>query len=167
MKATVLWPGKDWDDKFNPGQKKTQAKFTLEDGSEAPVNSSNPNSPKAMFLKGLKKGDTVILSKEKYHKDGQTHEYWDIDTWELISVLQGGGGASGPAGGSSFMDDFADARKRAKWFFQQGIELAKEVAAELDGPESKWTISDDAVFERGGALGTSLFMDMIHKGHRI
>lgn len=161
MKATCKFPGKDWDDNYNPGKKKTQAKFILEDGEEVNVNASNSDSPKADFLRSLKRGQEVILSKEKFHKDGETKEYWDIDTWALIGSM-GSGGVSSESQG--FMDTFAASRKRAKWFQQQGIELACELAKELDPTDEN--IPFASIFERGGAIGTSLHLDMINKGHR-
>lgn len=171
MNATVVWPGKDWDNKPEyGGGKRTSATFQLEDGTEVKVNSSNPNSPKAMFLKGLKKGDTVALEHNKAR--GDISEFYDIDTWALIAGGVGGGGKKEES--STFMEDFEASRNRAKWFQEQGIKLATELYADmakLEGLEVE-SIRDFeeeigyAIFQRGGALGVSLHMDMINKGHR-
>jgi len=167
MKATCKFPGKDWDDKYNPGSKKTQAKFILEDGEEVSVNASNPESPKALFLKGLRRGDEVLLSQESFHKDGEKKLYWDIDVWALVQAQGSPSASSGSTGKKSFMEAFDDSSKRAKWFQEQGIELAKEVAEGLSGADGQpLVLPATALFERGGALGTSLHMDMIAKGYR-
>lgn len=165
MNATVVWPGKDWDNKPEyGGGKRTSATFQLEDGTEVKVNSSNPNSPRAMFLKGLKKGDTVALEHNKAR--GDIPEFYDIDTWALIAGDAGGGGKKEES--STFMEDFEKSRKRAKWFQEQGIKLAEELFVEYTDISTPLTNNEDqiAVFERGGAIGTSLHMDMISKGHR-
>lgn len=163
MKATVLFPGKDWDDKFNPGKKKTQAKLELENGEEVRVNASNPDSPKAMFLKGLRRGDAVILTQETYHKKTESgHEaikYWDIDTWELIAALQSGGvDADGKEGEGAALRATVERTKR---YLKGGLGVAKEAAAEA-GLEP----TDDALFEVGQKIGSAMNMDMIHKGFK-
>ena len=164
INATVLWAGKDWPNKpeFGGGFR-TSASFKLEDGTEVKVNTSKPDSPKGLFLKGLKKGDSIALEHNKAR--GDIPEFYDIDTWAIIG--SGSGGSATPPGEKDqvgFMDDFAKTRKRAKWFQEQGIEVVREVATEAFGSEH--AITSDTILERGGAIGTGMHMDMLAKGHR-
>jgi hypothetical protein len=163
MKGLVTNPGKEQDNYTKTG-KKVSAGFEIEENGEKQrvwVNANNVQSPKADFLLSLRRGDTVEIIKEKAR--GDIPEYWDIDTWALIA--SGGVGGSDDGGKPGFMDEFAKSRKRAKWFQEQGIKVAEEVWAEhfQSKPQEK---DMGTLFDRGGAIGTGLHMDMIAKGHK-
>lgn len=166
MQGIVLYPGKEFDN-FNKTGKKISATFEITENGEklqVRVNANNPDTPKADFLRGLKKGDLVELVKEK--ERGDIKAFYDIDTWAIIAS-GGGGGGLGPkkTAGKNFNEDFADSLKRAKWFQEQGMKLAEDAWLGHFGfsPAER---DMHAIFDRGGALGTSLHMDMIAKGHR-
>lgn len=166
MQGIVVYPGKEFDNFAKTGKKVT-ATFEIQEAGEkiqVRVNANNTASPKADFLRALRRGDLVELVKEK--ERGDIKAFYDIDTWAIIASGGGGGGeAPKKAGGKSFNDDFADSLKRAKWFQDQGIKLAEEVWLGHFGYNH---VERDlhTIFERGGKLGTSLHMDMIAKGHR-
>lgn len=61
FEAVVVWPGKDFDDKYGGGQRTSSTFKAIESGKEYKVNSSNPTSDKALLLKSLKKGQKVWL----------------------------------------------------------------------------------------------------------
>jgi hypothetical protein len=159
MKGIVINTGK-MQDNYNKTGKKISAGFEVQDGKEKAkvwVNANNANSPKADFLLSLSKGDTVYLVKEKAR--GDIPEYWDIDTWALIAEK------ASSNKGVGFNEAFAQSRKRSKWFQEQGIKVAEEVWAEhfQSKPQEK---DMGTLFDRGGAIGTGLHMDMIAKGHK-
>ena len=123
--GVVIWPGKDWDNKPEyGGGKRTSSTFTVGE-EEVKVNSSNPESPKAKFLKGLRKGQEVPLVFNEAR--GDIPAFYDIDTWAVIGSGGGGGSPSAKKETKGFMEAFADSRKRAKWFVEQGSEMASEI----------------------------------------
>lgn len=162
MKGIVLYGGKEGDN-FNKTGRKVTATFEVEESGEKKqvwINANNARSPKADFLKGLHKGDTVEIIKERAR--GDIPEFYDIDTWALIA----GGGVNGETEVKpGFNEAFAKSRKRAKWFQQQGIKVAEEVWASHFGGNPQ-EADMGIIFDRGGAIGTGLHMDMIAKGHK-
>lgn len=155
VNGVVVWPGRDWDnDAKYGGGKRTSATFRLEDGSEVKVNSSNPDSPKALFLKGLKKGQTVALEYNKAR--GDIPEFYDIDTWAIIGAA---GASPMPLPDAATGDALKQAKNRAYEMQLEGIEVARAVAKKA-GLE----VSDECLFERGGAIGTGLQINLERKG---
>lgn len=64
--ARVIWPGKEWDDSFNPGKKKVSATFLPEGRTDKKTHHVRVNaragSEKANRLLGLRKGERVTLA---------------------------------------------------------------------------------------------------------
>jgi hypothetical protein len=157
MDGTVVWPGKDWDNaKEYGGGKRTSATFKLDNGEEVKVNSSNPDSPKALFLKGLKKGQVVTLEFNKAR--GDIPAFYDIDTWALLAA--GGVSAAVPRDAAAGADVLAQAKNKAYKMQIEGIAVARAVA-EKEG----LTVSDESIFERGGAIGTGLLISLERAGY--
>ena len=159
MKGIVINTGK-MQDNYNKTGKKVSAGFEVQDGKEKAkvwVNANNANSPKADFLLSLSKGDTVYLVKEKAR--GDIPAYWDIDTWALIAEK------ASSNKGVGFMDEFNKSRKRSEWFQEEGVKLA-EVVWKSHFKVEPQEADRGIIFDRGGAIGTGLHMDMIAKGFR-
>jgi len=183
--ATVVWPGKEWPDKFNnnKGNPIVDSTFALGDGTEVKVKDKDASSPTAMYLKSLRKGDSVLLTSKQV-RNPKTEEWQPKYSIDFATMYMNKGPSSGGASSApkkeGFNEEFAKTRKRAKWFQRQGMELAVELDGDLavfvkteswDGCTLKELmeaefVSQEAIFERGGALGTSMHMDMISKGYR-
>lgn len=136
--GTVVWPGKDWDNKPEyGGGKRTSSTFRLENGEEVKVNSSNPDSPKALFLKSMKKGDQIplIYNKER----GDIPAFWDVDAWALV----GTGSPSAKKDGKiptpyamTKAEALAKAKERLVFFYREAYDgIAQEIRRDTQPPE--------------------------------
>ena len=64
--ATVVWPGREWPDKYNPGKTKVSATFLPAGKADTKANhvrvNAFPGTPKAERLLRLRKGARVALA---------------------------------------------------------------------------------------------------------
>ena len=79
--GVVIWPGKEFDDNFNPGQKKVSATFLPEgrkDRKEVHVRvNARAGTRKAERLLKLRKGERVVLAYLD-RKDKSYHDFVDF-----------------------------------------------------------------------------------------
>lgn len=164
MNAIVLFKGKDWAN-YNKDGFETSAKFKLEDDTEVSVKAKDVGSSDAEFLRGLTVGQSVpLVSKQvRNPKTDQWVPKYSIDFATLLMVYVAGGASSGPPVKPGFNDQFAKVLKRTLWFQEQGLKLAHELA-NTSAFGDPLDISDNEIFQRGGAIGTSMQITMERKG---
>ena len=93
----VIWPGREFDDKFNPGQKKVSATFLPQGREDKKAHHVRVNarsgSKKAKRLLAMRKGESYVLA----YLDRKDKSYHDLVNFHGALVEMGNAQALAPA----------------------------------------------------------------------